>query len=169
MICENRKNHVTQVAEGSYHLQLTRSDLISLCGLPSIGQAFPMQTYNQDLVSVIVACRIFYAPKVCSHCSRCCCCLLLYDKTAHGYSPELCKRSRSVSQIMTFVFPAFTLSPFFSVASFHIKSLLTHSSRESAMMTRSSAYRFSQVTPSRNSRDKASSTMMKSKGLSMDP
>ena len=37
------------------------------------------------------------------------------------------------------------------------------------MMTRSSAYRSSQGTPARNSRDKASSTMMKSKGLSTDP
>ena len=83
--------------------------------------------------------------------------------------PELCKRSRPVPQIMTFVFPAFTLNPFFSMASFHIKSLLTHSSRESAMMTRSSAYRSSQGTPARNSRDKASSTMLKSKGLSTDP
>ena len=90
-------------------------------------------------------------------------------QTAHGYSPELCKRSRPVPQIMTFVFPAFTLNPLFSMASFHIKSLLTHSSRESAMMTRSSAYRSSQGTPARNSRDKASNTMMKSKGLSMDP
>ena len=53
-------------------------------------------------------------------------------------------------------FPAFTLNPFFSMASFHIKSLLAHSSKESAMMTRSSAYRSSQGTPARNSRDKAS-------------
>ena len=89
------------------------------------------------------------------------------QQTAHGYSPELCKRSRPVPQIMTFVFPAVTLSPIFSMASFHIKSLLTHSSRESAMMTRSSAYKFSKGTPAPC--DKASSTMMKSKGLSMDP
>ena len=37
------------------------------------------------------------------------------------------------------------------------------------MMTRSSAYRSSQQTPAQNSRDNASSTMMESKGLSMDP
>ena len=90
-------------------------------------------------------------------------------QTAHGYSPELFKRSKHVPQIMTFVFPAFTLNPFFFMASFHIKSLLTYSSRESAMMTRSSAYRSSQGTPAQNSGDKASSTMMKSKGLSTDP
>ena len=52
---------------------------------------------------------------------------------------------------------------------FHINSLLTHSSRESAMMTRSSTCRSSQGTPARNLCDKASSTMMKSKGLTTDP
>ena len=31
------------------------------------------------------------------------------QQTALGYLTELCKRSRSVPQIMTFVFPAFTL------------------------------------------------------------
>ena len=61
-------------------------------------------------------------------------------QTAHGYSPELCKRARLVPKITTFVFLAFTLNPLFSMASFHIKSLPTHSSRGSAMMTRSSAY-----------------------------
>ena len=38
-----------------------------------------------------------------------------------------------------FIFPAFTLSPFFSIASFQVKSLLIHSSSDSAMLTRSSA------------------------------
>ena len=60
-------------------------------------------------------------------------------ETAHGNSPELCRRSSPVPQIIIFVFPAFTLSPFFSIASFHVKSLLTHSSSGSAMITRSSA------------------------------
>ena len=42
---------------------------------------------------------------------------------------------------MIFVFPAFTLSPFSSIASFQVKSrLLTHSSSNSAMIIRSSAY-----------------------------
>ena len=54
-------------------------------------------------------------------------------------SLEFCRRSRPVQQIMIFVFPAFTLSPFFSIASFQVKSLLTHSSSDSAMITRSSA------------------------------
>ena len=38
-------------------------------------------------------------------------------QTAHGNSPEFCKRSRRVPQSMIFVFPAFTLSPFSSIAS----------------------------------------------------
>ena len=42
--------------------------------------------------------------------------------------PELCRRSRPVPQIMIFFFPAFSLSPFSSIASFQVKSLLTHSS-----------------------------------------
>ena len=46
-------------------------------------------------------------------------------QTAHGNSPELCRRSSPVPQIMIFVFPAFTLNPFSSIASFHVKSFLT--------------------------------------------
>ena len=60
-------------------------------------------------------------------------------QTAHGNSPELCRRPRPVPQIMIFVFPTFTLSPFSSIASFQVKSLLTHFSSNSAMITRSSA------------------------------
>ena len=90
-------------------------------------------------------------------------------QTAHGNWPELCRRSSPVPQIMIFAFPAFTLSLFFSIASFQVKSLLTHSSSDSAVITRSSAERSSQGTPEQNSRDKASSTMMNSSGLSTDP
>ena len=85
-------------------------------------------------------------------------------QTAHGNSPELCRRSRPNPHIMIFIFPAFTPSPFSSIASFQVKSLLTHSSSNSVMITRSSAQRSSQGTPERNSHAKASSTMMKSAG-----
>ena len=51
----------------------------------------------------------------------------------------VCKRSRPVPQIMIFVFSAFTLSPFSFIASFQFKSFPTHSSSNSAMITRSSA------------------------------
>ena len=53
-------------------------------------------------------------------------------------SSELCRRFSPVPQIIIFVFPPFTFSPFFSIASFNVKSLLTHSSSDSAMITRSS-------------------------------
>ena len=56
-------------------------------------------------------------------------------QTAHGNLPELCRRSSTIPQIMIFVFPAFTLSPFSSIASFQVKSLLTHSSSDSVMVT----------------------------------
>ena len=52
----------------------------------SIGKHFPctVRTYKQDLVLVVVALCISYAPKVFSHCSRCCCCLLVYDRQGMG-------------------------------------------------------------------------------------
>ena len=50
-----------------------------------------------------------------------------------------CRRSRPVSQIMIFIFPAFTLSHFSSIASFQVKSLLTYLSSDAVMITRSSA------------------------------
>ena len=90
-------------------------------------------------------------------------------QTAHGNSPELCRRPRPMSQIMIFVFPAFTLSPFSSNTSFQVKSHLTHSSSNSAMITRSYAQRSSQGIPEQNSHDKASSTMMKSRVLNTKP
>ena len=88
------------------------------------------------LVSVAVASCISYAPRVYS---SCCCYQLLYYRQSIGI-----RLSKPVLHIMTFVFPAFTLNPFFSMVSFNIKSLLTHYSRESAMMTRSSAYTLNQ-------------------------
>ena len=115
-------------------------------GLPSVichprGVQFPGTMYlcSQGPFSSAWAHCISSAPSACSHCRSCCCCPLQCDKTAHGNSPELCRRSSPVLQIMIFVIPAFTLSPFFSIASFQVKSLLTHSSSDSAMITRSSA------------------------------
>ena len=60
------------------------------------------------------------------------------QQMAHGNLSELCRRSRPLPQIMVFVFPVFTLSPFSSIASFQVKGLLTHSSNDSAMITMSS-------------------------------
>ena len=88
---------------------------------------FPGTVYisNQGPLSSAWAHCIFCTSSACSHCRRCCCCPLV-RQTVHGDSPEHCKRSRRIPQIMIFVFPAFTLSPFSSIASFQIKSLLTH-------------------------------------------
>ena len=138
--------------------------LTSLCGLPPIERAFPMHTYNQNLVSVLVALCISYTPKVCSHCSRCCCCLLPYDRQRMGIclnsarGPGLYHRSWPFSFLHL---PSTPSSPWLLS--------ISRASRESAMMTRLSAYRSSPGTPEQNSSDKASSTMMKSKGLSTDP
>ena len=49
----------------------------------------------------------------------------LMQKTVHWNLPELCRRSIPVPQIAIFIFPAFTLNYFFSIASFQVKSLLT--------------------------------------------
>ena len=82
--------------------------------------------YNQDLVSVVVAHCISYAPKVCSHCSRCCCCLLLYDRQRMGIrlnsarGPGLCHRSWPLSFLHL---PSIPSSPWLlsiSRASWHI-------------------------------------------------
>ena len=77
--------------------------------------------YQGPLSSTWAHC-ISSAPSACSRCRRCCCCPL---------QCELCRRSRP--QIMIFVFPAFTLSPFSSIASFQVKCLQTHSSSDSGM------------------------------------
>ena len=62
-----------------------------------------------------------------------------------------------------------TQRPFFSMAAFHAFSLLLHCSSESAMITRSSAYKSSHGAPVRNSRERASSTRMNSSGLRTEP
>ena len=80
--------------------------------------------------------------------------------TAHRFLHELCKRHSYVPQIATFDFPAFTLNSFYT-ASFYIESLLTHSSSESAMVTRSSAYRPSERPPKRISRDMATYVLLR--------
>ena len=66
---------------------------------------------------------------------------------AHGNLPELCSRLKPVPHIMILVFPTFTLSLCLSMPSFQVNSLRTHSSMESAVMTRSSALRSSHGTP----------------------
>ena len=144
-------NHQLLVAKGSDHLQLVRSD-------------FPLWSAVQRACSSLAQCTsvirvlcqaleptaLFVYPvyaavaedAVPAHSSA---------TTGHGNSSELCRRSRPIPQIMILVFPAFTLSPF----SLHCfipsqEPDLTHSSRDSTMITRSLAQRSSQGTPERN-------------------
>ena len=63
----------------------------------------------------------------------------------------------------------FTWRPLDSSPSFHALTRSTHSSREVAMITKSSAKNNSQGTPTLKSLDKASSTMIKSRGLRTEP
>ena len=70
---------------------------------------------------------------------------------------------------MNFVLVMFTWRPLDSNPCFHALTRSTHSSREVAMITRSSAKNSSQGTPTLKSLDKASSTMIKSSGLRTEP
>ena len=95
-----------------------------VCRLRDVLFPCTMYTCNQGPLSSALAHCTSYAPSAYSLCRRCCCCPLQCDRQYnYGNSPELCRRSSPVPQIMIFVFPAFTLSPFSSIASFHLKSL----------------------------------------------
>ena len=110
-----------------------------------------MYTYSQDLVSEVVAHCISYALRICSHCSRCCCCLLLCDRQCMGIrlnsarGPGLYHRSKSLSFLRL---PSTPSSPWLlsiSRASWHIPPVV-------------------KGTPEQNLHNKASSTMVKSPG-----
>ena len=90
-------------------------------------------------------------------------------QTAQGNAPESRRRSSPGPETMSFVFFMLTLRPLRPIHSFHYFNLAMHSSSESAITARSSAYRSSHGTPVRNWRDRASSTSMNSKGLRADP
>ena len=89
--------------------------------------------------------------------------------TAHGNLPESCRISSPSPEAMNFVLVMFTWRPLDSNPSFHALTRSTHSSREVAMITRSSAKNSSQGTPTLKSLNKASSTMIKSRGLRTEP
>ena len=86
--------------------------------------------------------------------------------TAHGNLPESCRISSPSPEAMNFVLVVFTWRPLDSNPSFHALTRSTHSSREVAMIKRSSAKNSSQGTPTLKSLDKASSTMIKRMSLS---
>ena len=67
--------------------------------------------------------------------------------TAHGNLPESCRISSPSPEAMNFVLVMFTWRPLDSNPFFHALTRSTHSSREVAMITRSSAKNSSQGTP----------------------
>ena len=162
--------HVSSVAKGSYHLQLVRSIF-----------DFPLWSAVQGACS-------FLAP--CTTVIRVLCQVL--EPIAFLVHPVLQPLQDAVAAHSSATDGAWKLtwtlqevqacttdhdlhlsciysSPFSFIAFFKVKSLLTYSSSNSAMITRSLAKRSSQGTPEQSSLDKASSTMMKSSGLSTKP
>ena len=109
------------------------------CGLPSKGHAVPWHCVRLKSRSFVKLLSPLHF--LCTQYLQLLQKMLLLStplrQTAHANSPEFCKRSRPILPIMIVVFPAFALSPFSSIASFQAKCLLTHSSSDSAMITRS--------------------------------
>merc|ERR1712002_691096 len=89
--------------------------------------------------------------------------------TAQGYLPCFLTGAELLLLTITLVLPMFTLSPLLSMPSFHSLSLTISSSMVLAMITRSSAYSSSHGHPVLNSMERASSTMMNSRGLNTEP
>ena len=78
--------------------------------------------------------------------------LIVFERTslrhiAQGYLPESCNCSRPRPDTRILVFFMFTRKPFSSMFAFQTFSLVMHSPMESAIITRSSAYRISQAPP----------------------
>ena len=116
----------TCVAKGSYHLQLVRSDL-----------DFPLWSAVQEACSSLALCTsiirvLCQALEPTAFLVHPVLAAIAEDAVAarSGNSAELCMRSRPIPQTMIFIFPAFTLSPSSSSASFQVKSLLTPSLRD---------------------------------------
>ena len=82
-----------------------------LCGLPSKGHAV---TWHHVLISVSFAKRFIPLHFLCTQCLQPVQKMLLLPtpvrQMADGNSPELCRGSGPVPQIMIFVYPAFTWS-----------------------------------------------------------
>ena len=119
------RKHVTKVAEGSYHFQFIRSHLNFT--LQSVSSPSPcthiIKNTCQSLESAaILMQQLFEAIAVDA----------VVDRQHMG-------THLNIMQEVMVCSAAFTLKPLLLEASFHIKSLLTHSSSVTAMMTRSSA------------------------------
>ena len=88
---------------------------------------------------------------------------------ARGVFARLLKHIEPQPSIRTLVLPMLTPSPFPTMLVFKRISFSCNSSSDSVMMTRSSAYRFSQEHPVRNFWERASWIVMNSKGLKQEP
>ena len=114
-------------------------------GLPSVvchprGVQFPGTVYicSQGLFSSAGAHCISCAASAYTHCRRCCCCPLQCDRRrmeARLNSAGVQSRTADHYICLSCIYS----QSFLLHCSFHVKSLLTHSSSDSAMITRSSA------------------------------
>ena len=90
-------------------------------------------------------------------------------QTPQGYFPDFFSTSRLMPDSIIFVIPMFTRRRFFSISVFHVCTITSSSSMDSALIIRSSAYSSSHGQPTWNSLDRAFNTMMKSSGLKTEP
>ena len=122
-----------------------------LCGLPSKGHA--VTWHHVHLILVSFAKRLSQQYFLCTQCLQLLQKMLLLPtpvrQMADGNSPELCRGPDQYHRSSSSSFLCL-LGPFSSIASFQAMSLLTHSLSDSAMTTRSSAYRSSKRTPEWN-------------------
>ena len=143
----------------------------SVAGLPSIGRALPRHLPHRKFGSGFILCSPLHF--LCTQCEQ------LVQKielspipdlqTPHRYLPESFKEWRFGLLIMTLVFPMLTLSPFTSNSDFQSFSFTQSFSSHSAMITRSSLYKSSHGQPVRNSRERASSTMISEEDSEQSP
>ena len=146
-MCATSAQHVTKITEAGFNTKQS-SIYIYLCDCSAI---------NWTSLSTAPWANIVW---VCNNSAL--------DTVAPLMHPELALRaldcvgrSNTVPTDSTLKCFMLTLSPLFSMPSFHALSFDTHSSRVSAITARSSAYRSSHGTPVQNSCDSASSTNMK--------
>ena len=111
-----------------------------LCGLLSKGHA--VTWHHVHLISMSVAKRLSQQHFLCTQCLHLLQKMLLLPtpmrQMADGNSPELCRGPGPYHRSLSSSF-LHLLGPFSSIASFQVKSLLTHSLSDSAMTTKSSA------------------------------
>ena len=142
---ENSQSLATEIMSPRQQKEATTSSFsgptwTTLFGLSSKGMQLTVTMYicNQGPFSSTSAHCISCAPSACNRCRRCCCCPLQCDGRRMGTLQEVQDRTTD-HDLRLFCIYSHIVSPFSSIASFKVKSLLTHSSSDSTMITRSSA------------------------------